>query len=86
MFDGIDPTDVIMGSVNDCYAFAALSGLAEARIEELDYDPSKQGERIRDNFKTQEINSSGCYAIEFVVDGQKRIITVDDYFPFTTTK
>lgn len=41
MFDGIDPTDVIMGSVNDCYAFAALSGLANARIEELDFDPDK---------------------------------------------
>ena len=29
MFEGIDPTDVIMGSCNDCYAFAALAGLAE---------------------------------------------------------
>lgn len=63
IFDGVDPTDVIMGSVNDCYAFAALSGLASARIEELDFDAEKQGERVRDNFLVQEVNSAGCYAI-----------------------
>tara|TARA_B110000285_G_C14985691_1_gene543691 strand:+ start:436 stop:555 length:120 start_codon:yes stop_codon:yes gene_type:complete len=30
IFDGVDPSDVIMGSCNNCYAFAALSGIAEA--------------------------------------------------------
>ena len=30
VFDGIDPSDIIMGSCNDCYAFAALAGMAEA--------------------------------------------------------
>jgi hypothetical protein len=30
IFDGVDPSDVIMGGCNDCYAFAALSGIAEA--------------------------------------------------------
>ena len=52
VFDGIDPSDVIMGSINDCYAFAALSGLAEARMDEIGYDKDREGERIRDNFLT----------------------------------
>ena len=50
VFDGIDPSDVIMGSCNNCYMFAALAGMAEARVEELDFDENEKGERIRDNF------------------------------------
>ena len=30
IFDGVDPTDATMGGCNNCYAFAALSGIAEA--------------------------------------------------------
>jgi len=30
IFDGVDPTDAVMGGCNNCYAFAALSGIAEA--------------------------------------------------------
>jgi len=30
--------------------FAALAGMAEARVEELDFDENEKGERIRDNF------------------------------------
>ena len=86
VFDGIDPTDVIMGACNDCYMFAALSGMAENRLEDLDSLKEDQGERIRNNFLTKEVNSAGCYAIKFNIDGQERTIVVDDYFPFTTTK
>lgn len=35
IFDGVDPSDTIMGSCSNCYAFAALSGIAEATEEEM---------------------------------------------------
>ncbi len=73
-----------MGSCNDCYVFAALAGSAEATNDEK--EESDKGQRIKDNFLTQEVNSSGCYALKFIVDGQRRTIVVDDYFPFTYTK
>ena len=54
VFDGIDPSDVIMGSCNDCYAFAALAGLAECSHGGLakpgQEDDHEEGERVRDNF------------------------------------
>ena len=34
---------------------------------------------------TKEVNSAGLYAIEFIIDGQKRTVIVDDYFPFVRT-
>lgn len=85
VFEGIDPDDVIMGSCNNCYAFAAISGLAEADEEEMELDQKERCLRIRDNFLTKEINSAGCYAIEFIIDGEPRVVVVDDWFPFTRT-
>jgi hypothetical protein len=83
VFDGIDPGDIIMGSCNDCYAFAALGGLAESTGEEV--EKGTQGKRIKDSFLTKEINDAGLYAIKFVIDGQPRTVVVDDYFPFVRT-
>lgn len=34
LFDGVDPTDIMMGSCNNCYAFAALAGIAESTDDE----------------------------------------------------
>ena len=61
VFDGVDPTDIIMGNCNNCYAFAALSGIAEATADEITKE--EKGERIKDNFLTREVNAAGCYAI-----------------------
>ena len=82
----MDPNDIIMGSCNDCYAFAALSGISEALAGEADLSDDEKGERVRDNFRTQEVNFAGCYAIDFIIDGQPRTVVVDDYFPFTMNK
>jgi hypothetical protein len=41
--------------------FAALAGIAEATHDEN--EKTEKGERIKDNFLTQEVNSSGCYAL-----------------------
>jgi hypothetical protein len=84
IFDGIDPSDCIMGSCNDCYMFAALAGIAEATFDET--SDKEKGQRIKDNFLTQTTNSAGCYAIQFIIDGQPRTIVIDDYFPFIKTK
>jgi hypothetical protein len=83
VFDGIDPSDIIMGSCNDCYAFAALAGMAECTTDEA--NSHTQGERIKNNFLTREVNDAGLYAIEFIIDGQPRTVVVDDYFPFIRT-
>jgi hypothetical protein len=61
IFDGVDPSDIIMGSCNDCYLFAALAGIAESTNDEN--GEHEKGQRIMDNFLTQKVNSSGCYAI-----------------------
>lgn len=64
--------------------FAALAGIAEATEDEV--NEHEKGERIRDNFLVTEVNKAGCYAIQFIIDGQPRTIVVDDYFPFMYTK
>jgi hypothetical protein len=86
IFDGVDPSDVIMGSCNNCYAFAALSGIAEALDTEDKLAEKDKGARIRSRFLTNKVNSAGCYAVKFVIDGQPRIVVVDDYFPFIKTR
>ena len=75
-----------MGGCNNCYAFAALSGIAEARDEENNLDENEKGRRIRERFLTKKVNKAGCYAISFVVDGQPRTVVIDDYFPFVINK
>lgn len=67
IFEGVDPSDIIMGNCNNCYALAALTGIAEAHMDEI--DDSEKGARIRDNFLTQAPNEAGCYAIQFIIDG-----------------
>lgn len=34
----------------------------------------------------QELNKAGCYALVFYIDGEKRTIVVDDYFPYNEQK
>ena len=41
--DGVDPADIIMGSCNNCYMLAALSGIAEAHQDEEDVPDDEKG-------------------------------------------
>lgn len=50
IFEGVDPSDIIMGNCNNCYALAALTGMAEATFDEQ--DEKEMGQRIMDNFLT----------------------------------
>jgi hypothetical protein len=77
LFDGLDPNDIIMGSCNNCYLLAALSGMAESTGD----DEINFSSRIFNKFLTQDKNKAGCYAISFIIDGEPREIVVDDYFP-----
>ena len=43
VYDGIDPSDIIMGNCNNCYALAALCGISEATDEEAGEDESLKG-------------------------------------------
>ena len=64
--------------------FAALAGMAEGTSGQVTAE--EKGARIRDNFLVTKVNAAGCYAIQFIIDGQPRTVVVDDYFPFMYTK
>ena len=31
---------------------------------------------------TKEVNEAGCYAVKLFVNGEERVVVVDDYFPY----
>lgn len=37
-------------------------------------------------FLTTEVNEAGCYAMRFYINGEPKIIVVDDYFPYCNHK
>ena len=64
----MDPQDINQGSLGSCYLMVALSGLVENE------------KRIKQLFKCNE-NSKGVYAIQLLIQGEIKIITIDDYIP-----
>lgn len=70
MYDNPGPNDIKQGRLGDCYFLASLSAIAEFpnRIEKI--------------FITKEVNEAGCYAVSLYVNGEKRTVVVDDYFPY----
>ena len=64
------PNDIKQGKCGDCYFLSTLSSLAE------------YPERIKKIFLTREVNEAGCYAVTIYVNGEKRTVVVDDYFPY----
>ena len=66
------PNDIKQGKCGDCYYLSTLSSLAE------------YPERVKKIFLTSEANSAGCYAVSIYVNGEKRTVVVDDYFPYDT--
>ena len=49
---------------------ASLSALAE------------YPERIKKIFITESVNEAGCYAVSLFINGERRTVVVDDYFPY----
>ena len=64
------PNDIKQGRCGDCYFLASLSALAEFP------------DRIKRIFLTKDVNEAGCYAVQMYINGEKRTIVVDDYFPY----
>ena len=70
LFRDIKPGDIEQGYCGDCYFLSCLSSLAEFP------------DRIRTLFVTKETNSSGIYAVQLYITGERRVVVVDDYFPY----
>lgn len=70
LYDQPRANDIKQGRCGDCYFLASLCALAE------------YPDRISRIFLTHEVNIAGCYAVELFVNGEKRTVVVDDYFPY----
>ena len=70
LYGDLGPNDIKQGRCGDCYFLASLSALAE------------YPERIKRIFLTQTINEAGCYAVQLYINGERRTVVVDDYFPY----
>jgi hypothetical protein len=64
------PLDIKQGRCGDCYYLASLSAIAE------------YPDRIQKILITKEVNEAGCYAVQMYINGEKRTVVVDDYFPY----
>ena len=74
LYDQIDMNDIQQGELGDCYFLSCLSALAE------------NPDRIKAIFITKEVNDAGIYAVKLFINGEERVIVVDDYFPFNDEK
>ena len=74
IYNTISPNDIKQGYCGDCYFLSAIASLAE------------NPDRVKLMFITKEINKAGCYAIQFYVNGESKVVVVDDYFPYCQHK
>ena len=70
LYEKPGPNDILQGQLGDCYFLASLSAIAE------------YPNRIKKIFLTHEVNEAGCYAVTMYINGEKRTVVVDDYFPY----
>ena len=75
IFSGnIKQTDIRQGSLGNCYLMSALIGIA------------KYQERIYNLLITQKVNNLGAYTVRLFVQGQVKLVTIDDNFPCNERK
>ena len=70
IYEDPGPNDIKQGKCGDCYYLSCLSSLAEFP------------DRIKRIFITKDVNDAGIYACSFYINGEKRTVVVDDYFPY----
>ena len=63
------PSSVMQGRMADCYFLSGLSGLAS------------EGNRVAELFNTKQANAAGIYSMLLYVNGVRKEVIVDDYFP-----
>ena len=72
VFEGrVEAGDSIQGGVGDCYFLSAISAIAEFP------------QMICQIFKTNNVSPNGCYEIALRLNGEWKIVILDDYFPCT---
>ena len=74
VFKDISPNDIKQGYCGNCYFLSSIASLAES------------SDRVKAMFLTKEVNEAGIYAMKFYINGEPKIIVVDDYFPYCTHK
>jgi len=67
--DKIECSDIKQGNLGNCYFLSALAALTE--FPQLIYQV----------FRTKQINSQGYYEVVLFLDGEWKVVIVDDYFP-----
>jgi calpain-15 len=65
----ITAKNIEQGQIGNCYFVAAVCALA-----------TKSG-LLEDLFLTKEVNEAGVYAMRFYLNGQERVVVVDDFLP-----
>ena len=63
------PEDVKQGNLDDCTFLATLSGIAERDMLAETSKLSLAGASVREMFLTQVVNTAGCYAVKFSLNG-----------------
>lgn len=82
LFNVIEPEDVKQGNIDNCELLATISGLAERDSTA----GKKAGKALRDLFLTKKLNDAGCYALKVNINGEDRVVVVDDWFPVKRSK
>jgi calpain-15 len=74
VYNKIGPSDIRQGVCGDCYFLSCISSLAETdgRVERM--------------LLTHEANEAGCYAVRLTINGESKVVVVDDYFPYDPHK
>jgi hypothetical protein len=70
----IEDDDIIQGTLGDCYFLSAIAALAKEDI------------LIKRLFYTQNYNKTGAYGVFYMMNGEWKLVIIDDYFPCTSGK
>jgi calpain-15 len=74
VYNKIGPNDIRQGACGDCYFLSSISSLSE-------YE-----NRVERIFITKDVNEAGCYAVKLYINGEEKVVVVDDYFPYDPFK
>ncbi|MCQ2821359.1 MAG: calpain family cysteine protease, partial [archaeon] len=69
--EAIGTEDIIQGSLSDCYFLSAVAALAQ------------RPEYIEKLFEIKEKKDNSAYGVYYCINGEWKLITLDDYFPVT---
>ena len=68
MFHEDYQSEILQGTIGDCYLTTVLNQLSQNQQQKL--------------FYTQQYNKSGCFVLYFYINGFKTPVMVDDWLPY----